>query len=127
MAHYALLDENNIVTNVIVGADEGTDGIDWEAEYSRIYGQKCVRTSYNTHGNTHSEGKQPFRKNYAIIGGIYDEKLDAFYEQQPYPSWKLNRGTGLWMAPIPEPNDDKFIYAWNEEARKWQKVKPKYE
>lgn len=123
MAHYALLDENNIVTAVIVGADEGTDGIDWEEEYSRIYGQKCIRTSYNTHGNVHSDGKQPFRKNYAVIGGSYNEKDDAFYDPQPHPSWRLNKGTGLWMPPVAQPNDNKFIYGWDEEKQRWNKVK----
>jgi hypothetical protein len=54
MAHYAFLDENNIVTEVIVGKDEGEDGIDWEAHYGAFRGQTCKRTSYNTHGGVHS-------------------------------------------------------------------------
>ena len=53
MAHYALLDENNIVTTVIVGADENLDGIDWEQNYADLYNQTCKRTSYNTYGNEH--------------------------------------------------------------------------
>jgi hypothetical protein len=53
MAHYALLDENNVVTTVIVGIDENTDGIDWEQNYANLYNQTCKRTSYNTIANTH--------------------------------------------------------------------------
>lgn len=118
MAHYALLDENNIVVEIIVGQDE--DGtVDWEQEYSTIYGLNCKRTSYNTHGNEHSDGKEPFRKNYAAIGYIYDENADGFYEQQPYPSWTLNQDTFLWEPPIPEPSDPAYLYAWDEDNQEW--------
>lgn len=118
MAHYALLDENNIVIDVIVGKDEN-EMVNREQEYSALFGLKCKRTSYNTHGNQHSDGKEPFRKNYAMIGGIYDEELDAFIEQQPYPSWSLNMETFLWEAPVPEPNDGIYLYAWDEENQEW--------
>lgn len=70
MAHYAFLDENNFVTHVIVGVDEGTDGIDWEEEYGRIVGQRCKRTSYNHN----------IRGRYAGPGYYYDEVLDEFIE-----------------------------------------------
>lgn len=119
MAHYALLDENNIVVSVIVGADEGTDGLNWEHEYSQIFNQKCVRTSYNTIGGVHTYGGEPFRKNYAAIGGIYDESLDAFYAVNPYPSWTLNPETCLWEPPIPEPFDGVNLYRWDEETMQW--------
>ena len=117
MAHYALLDENNIVTNVIVGQDD--PGTDWESEYASMFNQKCVQTSYNMHGGVHKLGGQELRKNYAIIGGIYDPDLDAFYEQQPYPSWSLNTNTCLWEPPVPEPRDELKIYRWDEEKLEW--------
>lgn len=119
MAHYALLDENNIVTNVIVGQDEEGSGTDWELEYSNMFNQRCLRTSYNMHGGNHKFGGEEFRKNYAIIGGIYDETLDAFYEQQPYPSWTLNVETCLWEPPVAQPSDTSKLYRWNEESLSW--------
>ena len=117
MAHYAFLNENYIVTEVIVGRDESN--FDWESHYGDIRGQLCKRTSYNTVGGTHKGGGQPFRKNYAGIGFIYDSVRDAFYPQQPYPSWILNEQTCLWESPVPYPNDSK-IYTWNEEQISWQ-------
>jgi hypothetical protein len=62
MAHYAFLDENNIVTEVIAGKDEGEDGIDWEKYYGEFRGQKCKRTSYNTVGGFHNGSGVPYRK-----------------------------------------------------------------
>ena len=81
MAHYAYLDENNIVTMVIVGKNEGEDGVDWE----QYYGAK--RTSYNTRGGIyydpnankpHADQSKSYRKNFAGIGYIYDNVRDAF-------------------------------------------------
>lgn len=111
MAHYAILDSNNIVTQVFVGKDEGEGGIDWES----YYGAK--RTSYNTHGGVHSSGGTPFRKNYAGIGYTYDEERDAFVAPQPYPSWTLNEDTCLWEAPVPYP--DEGFHEWDEENGQW--------
>jgi hypothetical protein len=105
MAHYAFLDENNIVTEVIVGKDEGEEGVDWEAHYGAFRGQPCKRTSYNTHGSVHSAGGTPLRKNYAGIGYTYDAGRDAFIPPKPYASWLLNEDTCLWDAPIPYPTD----------------------
>lgn len=118
MAHYAFLDQNNIVTEVIVGKDEGEDGIDWEAYYSEFRGQVCKRTSYNTHGGQHLSGT-PFRKNYAGIGFTYDADRDAFIPPKPYASWLLNEETCLWQAPVPRPDDAQF-YVWDEAALAWQ-------
>jgi len=112
MAHYAFLDENNIVTQVIVGRHEYevVDGIsDWEAYYGNLHGQRCVRTSYN--GN--------IRKNYAGIGFTYDDERDAFIPPQPFASWLLDEDTCLWEAPIPYPGDEENIYRWDEEAGDW--------
>jgi len=114
MAHYAFLDDNNIVTEVIVGRneDEAVEGTsDWEAYYGEFRGQRCVRTSYN--GN--------IRKNYAGIGYRYDETLDAFIPPQPYPSWVLDEDTCLWDAPVAYP-DDGLMYNWDEASQSWQEV-----
>jgi hypothetical protein len=118
MGHYAFLNENNIVTEVITGKDEGVDGIDWEEWYGNFRGRVCKRTSYNTLGGVHSLGGAPYRKNYAGIGYTYDQTRDAFIPPKPYPSWLLNESTCLWDPPIPYPNDGN-VYNWNEEAQQW--------
>jgi hypothetical protein len=109
MAHYAFLDENNIVTEVITGKDESEliDGLTPEEWYGNYRGQTCVRTSYN--GN--------IRYNYAGVGYTYDPIDDAFIAPQPYLSWTLDSNK-RWQAPLPYPNDDKF-YTWDEEAGAW--------
>ena len=119
MAHYAFLDENYIVTEVIVGKDESN--FDWERHYGDIRGQLCKRTSYNTIGGVHNNGGQPFRKNYAGIGFVYDPVRDAFYPQQPYPSWVLNEQTCLWESRVPHPNDGGH-YHWNEDELRWDLI-----
>lgn len=124
MAHYAFIDENNIVTEVIVGRDEDeiVDGIsDWEAYYGSIRGQVCLRTSYNTYGNAHLNDGEPLRKNYAGIGYTYDETLDAFIPPKPFESWVLNEDTCLWAPPTPYPTDDS-AYEWDEETTSWVEV-----
>jgi hypothetical protein len=118
MAHYAFLDENNIVTEVIVGKDEGEQDTDWEVHYGIFRGQPCKRTSYNTHGGVHVSGGTPYRKNYAGIGYTYDATRDAFIPPQPYASWVLNDNTCLWESPVPYP-DDGERYAWDEDQQQW--------
>ena len=118
MAHYAFLDANNIVTEVIVGKDEGDDGVDWEQHYGRFREQVCKRTSYNTSGGVHSGGGTPFRKNYAGIGYSYDAQRDAFIPPQPFPSWLLDDDSCLWQPPIPMPVDGQQ-YRWDEDAGDW--------
>lgn len=118
MAHYAFLDENNIVTEVIVGKDENTDGIDWEQWYGEFRGQTCKRTSYNTIGGVHREDGTEFRKNYAGIGYTYDAEKDAFIPPKPFASWILNEDTCQWAAPIVYPTDGNR-YIWNEENQNW--------
>jgi hypothetical protein len=111
MAHYAFLDENNVVTEVIVGIDETEliEDLDPETWYGNFKGMVCKRTSYN--------GK--IRKNYAGIGYTYDEVLDSFIPPQPYPSWKLDKRNSQWKAPKAYP-DDGLIYFWNEENLNWE-------
>lgn len=113
MAHYAYINEDGIVTSVIVGKDEGEDGIDWEA----YYGAK--RTSYNTRGGVHQLGGTPFRKNYAGIGYYYDSQRDAFISPKPFPSWVLNEETCLWEAPVSKPDGNWY---WDEETTSWKEL-----
>jgi hypothetical protein len=128
MAHYAFLDENNVVTEVIVGKDESN--FDWETKYSMFRGQVCKRTSYNTRGGVYynpntneinSDQSKAFRKNYAGVGYTYDPQLDAFIAPQPFKSWSLNETSCLWEAPVPYPIDGKK-YTWNESITNWEKV-----
>ena len=111
MAHYAFLDEHNIVTEVIVGKDEDEliDDLSPEQWYENFRGQKCLRTSYN--GN--------IRGVFAAIGHSYNEDEDIFVEPQPYPSWIRNGS--LWNSPIPKPEDGKK-YEWNEEEGAWNVI-----
>jgi hypothetical protein len=111
MAHYAFLNENNIVTEVIAGIDETEliEGLDPETWYGNFRGEVCKRTSYN--GN--------IRKNYAGIGFTYDAERDAFIAPKPFESWLLDEATCRWQAPIPYPTDG-FTYTWNESEVTWQ-------
>lgn len=118
MAHYAFLDENNIVTEVIVGKDEDEEDINWEAHYGSFRGQVCKRTSYNTRGGTHVFGGIPFRKNYAGIGFTYDSQRDAFIPPRPFESWVLDEDSCLWTALHPAP-DDGTPYEWDETSTSW--------
>jgi len=133
MAHYAFLDENNTVTEVIVGKNENEENIDWEVHYGNFRKQICKRTSYNTRGGIYydSATNQPgqdqskaFRKNYAGIGYTYDSTRDAFIPPKPYTSWQLNESSCLWEAPVPYPTDvgteeSPKYYTWNEDNSSW--------
>ena len=121
MAHYAFLDENYIVTEVIVGRDESN--FDWERHYGDIRGQLCKRTSYNTVGGVHNNGGQPFRKNYAGIGYTFDAARDAFIPLKPYNSWVLDESTCQWTAPVVMPTDGQ-MYSWNEDTVSWVVITP---
>jgi hypothetical protein len=121
MAHYAFLDQNNIVVEVIVGKDETDTTLDWEQHYSEVKGLVCKRTSYNTIGNVHVYGGIPFRKNYASIGYYYDQEKDGFIPPKPFNSWILNNQTCLWEPPITKPDDGKR-YEWNENLINWEEV-----
>lgn len=130
MAHYAFLDENNIVTEVIVGNDEVNDGTNWEQYYGDFRGLVCKRTSYNTRGGVHydpntnlpsADQSKAFRKNYAGIGYTYDSVRDAFIPPQLYPSWSLNEQTCLWVPPVPMPIDVN-VWTWDEQSQSWVQV-----
>ena len=118
MAHYAFLNMQNIVTEVIVGKDETDGPTNWEIHYGNIREQVCKRTSYNTRGGAHINDGTPFRKNYAGIGFTYDYARDAFIPPQPFNSWTLNSDTCLWDPPVAYPEDGNR-YTWDEENQEW--------
>lgn len=125
MAHYAFLDENNIVTEVITGIDETEliEGLDPETWYGNFRNQTCKRTSYNTIGGVNLVSGLPFRKNFAAIGYTYDKDWDAFRPPQPFPSWKLDYETFQWEPPIPMPPlVEGFRWRWGEINQEWVKV-----
>lgn len=119
MAHYALLDSNNIVTEVIVGKDELEDGMVWESYYSQLYGKTAKRTSYNTYENQHLNGGVAFRGNFAGVGYKYDETRDVFIPPKPYESWTYNESRCDWDPPVERPVDQN-IYIWNEDDQVWE-------
>jgi hypothetical protein len=104
MAHYSFLDENNVVTEVIVGIDETEtiEGLEPEVWYGNFRGQTCKRTSYNTIAGLHKNGGTPFRKNFAGIGYTYDALLDAFIAPEPEGNLGLDDSTCQWIMPIRE-------------------------
>lgn len=115
MSHFAQIDENNIVTQVIVIEQDVVD--------TGLFGDpnSWIQTSYNTHAGVHSQGGTPLRKNYAGIGYTYDSTRDAFIPPKPFNSWTLNEETCLYEAPIPMPNDAK-MYRWDEETTSWIEI-----
>lgn len=115
MAHFAELDENNIVKKVIVVDNkeittaDGTEDESMGVKFlQNLFGGSWKQTSYNNN----------FRKNYAGRGNTYDQTRDAFIAPKPYPSWILDDDTCRWEAPVPCPDDDK-VYVWDEEKTNW--------
>ena len=100
MAHYALLDRNNVVVQVITGNDENEGIYDWELFYTQETRLQAKRTSYNTYGGVHLMGGTPFRKNYAGIGYTYDPVRDAFIPPKPTPDAVLDEATCQWIVPV---------------------------
>jgi hypothetical protein len=107
MSHWAQIDDNNIVTQVLVGPNYGDEG---EAFFNAL-GGTWVKTSYN--GN--------IRKNYAGIGFAYDADRDAFIAPKPFNSWLLNEDTCRWQPPTPYPTDG-LMYEWDEELTDWKPI-----
>jgi hypothetical protein len=121
MSHWAEIDENNIVTRVLVGdnndpADD--EGYQWLIDN---LGGTWKKTSYNTIAGQHTLGGTPLRGNYAGIGYSYNEELDAFIPPKPFESWTLNTEKFNWDAPKAYPTDGKF-YTWDEEGQNWIEV-----
>ena len=120
MAHYAFLDADNVVTEVIAGIDETEliEGLLPETWYGNFRGQVCKRTSYNTSGGAHNGGGTSYRKNYAGIGYTYDTARDAFIAPKPYASWVLDEATCWWGAPVPMPSEG-GPWRWDEATLSW--------
>jgi hypothetical protein len=116
MEHYAELNNENIVIQVVPGWDE-TVMPEMEHLLFLETGRIWKRTSYNTVGNQNPEGI-PFRKNGAGIGYTYDSARDAFIPPKPFPSWLLNEKTCLWSAPVAMPDDGKLCN-WDEATTSW--------
>ena len=127
MAHFAKLDQNNIVVFVTVGRDEDNGK---EDQLTARTGDVYKQTSYNTRGGVHYDPvtgqpsdnqNKAFRKNYAGLGYTYDYDRDAFIPPKPFNSWVLNETSCLWEAPVPMPTDGKR-YTWNEETVSWDEL-----
>ena len=114
MAHYAFLDDNNVVTEVITGIHETEtiEELDTETWYGNFRGQVCKRTSYNNN----------YRKNYAGIGFTYDAARDAFIAPKPFNSWVLDEDTCRWQAPTPMPTTEGKTYYWSEDDLSWREI-----
>jgi hypothetical protein len=108
MAHYAWLDENNLVVNVTVGVDESEliDGLDTETFYSQATGYNIKRTSYNNR----------IRKQFAGVGYKYDNVADVFIQPQPFPSWTIDNNFD-WQPPTQRPEG--IGWAWDESTLSW--------
>lgn len=117
MAHFAQIDNNNTVIQVIVAEQDFID--------SGVVGDPAqwIQTSYNTHGGVHNSGGTPLRKNYAGMGFTYDPARDAFIPPKPYASWVLDEATCLWQAPVAMPADGN-PYRWNESTQTWDQFEP---
>ena len=107
MSHFAKVLDGKVL-DVIVAEKDFVDTLEgtW------------IQTSYNTFANKHLLGGTPLRKNFAGIGFNYDKDGDFFYDNQPYPSWVLNKTSGVWEAPKTLPSDGKE-YVWNEKTKDW--------
>jgi hypothetical protein len=127
MAHYALINQNNIVVQVITGVDEHIIQTDldgkqvggsekaWENFYASrpwFSGLICKRTSYNRN----------IRKNFACVGYTYDEERDAFIAPKPFNSWILDEATCRWQAPTPMPTTEGKRYYWSEDDLSWREI-----
>jgi hypothetical protein len=111
MAHFAEIDENNLVLRVLVTDNNDPNGDEGHQWLVNTFGGAWVKTSYNA----------TIRKNFAGIGYKYDEDLDAFIPPKPFPSWLLDESICQWKAPIDYPNDGQ-VYVWNEENTEWQVI-----
>lgn len=133
MAHFAQIDNNNIVIEVVVVPDEqqhrgaeylseGYVGILVNGKIERVKkGGTWLQTSYNTRGGVHMKGGTPLRKNYAGKGYTYDAQRDAFIPPKPFASWILDENTCLWKPPVPYPRDGKK-YNWDETTLQWKEI-----
>jgi hypothetical protein len=119
MAHFAQIDENNIVQQIIVVSNENCGNLDFPE--SELIGQGFIN-SIGLEGNwKQTSYNATFRKRYAGLDDVYDESRDAFLPIKPFPSWVLNEETCLWNSPIPIPNQES-MFAWDEENLRWNEI-----
>jgi hypothetical protein len=118
MSHFAKINSDNIVEQVIVIEQDVLNTGHWGDPSS------WIQTSYNTRGGVHQLGGTPLRKNFAGIGYTYDAGRDAFIPPKPYASWNLNEDTCLWEAPTPMPVVEGKTFVWNEPTTSWIEFVP---
>jgi hypothetical protein len=121
MAHWAEIDSDNIVTRVLVVADDVVDGQTFLADQLAL-GGTWKKTSYNTLGGVHSQGGTPYRKNFAGVGFTFDAAKDAFIPPKPFASWTLDAETCLWNPPTPMPVEEGKFFVWDEPTTSWKEV-----
>jgi hypothetical protein len=129
MAHFAKLDENNIVLEVSVVNNEILDASNEEASgvaFLTVWSgghTNWKQTSYNTHCNQHKNNGTPFRGNYASVGFTYDPDFDIFIPPKKYPSWKFNYTTCQWEPPILMPEEiNGYMLKWSEPNQEWIQI-----
>ena len=114
MSHFAKVVDGKVTQVIVAEPDFFNTFVDTSPG-------EWIQTSYNTHGNQHTQGGTPLRGNYAGIGYTYDRTNDVFYSPKPFASWILNESTWLWEAPVAMPDDDKK-YQWDEATISWKEV-----
>lgn len=131
MAHFAKLDDNNRVLQVVVVDNNDAPTEEAGQQFlENVFGwqaSKWKQTSYNTYGGIHydqyrnpsADQSKALRANFAGIGDVYNQEHDLFTGLQPFPSWTLNTTTGYWEAPVPKPELTDTIYAWDEDTQSW--------
>lgn len=117
MAHWAEVNENNVVIRVTVGDNNdpaGDEGYSW---LINNLGGRWIKCSYNTFENKHTQGRTPLRWYYPGIGYVYLEEYDAFMPPKEYDSWVLDQENYIWIPPIPVP--DSGMWEWDEDTVSW--------
>lgn len=119
MAHFAELDENNIVKNVLVV--ENSVLLDANGNEKEELGVEYLKNIFGHSNWKQTSFNNKIRHQYAGLGFVYDSEADVFHPPQTFKSWVLNKETWLWEPPFPKPNDDKK-YGWNEEIENWEEL-----
>lgn len=119
MSHWAEIDNDNVVVRVLSCDNDDPAGDEGHSYLINTFGGRWIQTSYNTLAGEHLLGGTPLRKNFAGIGMVYDEDLDAFVWPKPFESWTLDINTGHWVPPVPLPPLDGINRKWNEDSLQW--------